>query len=201
MRKGSPFPYKIVSGGQSGAERAALDFALSKRLAFGGFCPLGRRAEDGRISASYGLRETDAVDYSASAWQNVKEADATVIFDPNPLRGGDNQIALVTASCKKAGKPYAVLTHSDALTVDVTQFQAFLRLYQPGVLYVTGLRESFFAGLYQHTKAVLDLVYQHATLLENPTTAAVAARKNVHSMYPWSTPPFPSGPEQKNRVA
>jgi hypothetical protein len=69
---------KIVSGGQTGADRAALDWALSHQLPCGGWCPKGRKAEDGPIEAKYPLKESPSASYLQRTEWNVRDSDATV---------------------------------------------------------------------------------------------------------------------------
>ena len=71
---------KIVSGGQTGVDRAALDFAIRHGFEHGGWCPQGRRAEDGVIPPVYRLQETGAADYDERTEKNVVDADATLII-------------------------------------------------------------------------------------------------------------------------
>ena len=71
---------KIVSGGQTGADRAALDFAITHGMPHGGWCPRGRDAEDGPIDPRYQLKETPGADYAERTELNVRDSDATVIF-------------------------------------------------------------------------------------------------------------------------
>jgi Circularly permutated YpsA SLOG family len=78
----------VVSGGQTGVDRAALDAAKSLKIRIGGWCPKGRRAEDGRIPDSYPLRETDSENYAARTQLNVRDSDATLILTRGPLTGG-----------------------------------------------------------------------------------------------------------------
>jgi hypothetical protein len=71
---------RIVFGGQSGAERAALDWALSHNLACGGWCPKGRKAGDGPINAKYPLKESSSASYLQRTEWNVRDSDATILF-------------------------------------------------------------------------------------------------------------------------
>lgn len=71
---------KIVSGGQTGADRAALDFAIRHGTAHGGWCPKGRLAEDGAIPGRYCLRETSTAIYAERTERNVRDSDGTVIL-------------------------------------------------------------------------------------------------------------------------
>jgi hypothetical protein len=83
---------KIVSGGQTGADRAALDFAIENRISHGGWCPKGRLAEDGVIPAKYHLTETPSPDSAQRTEWNVRDSDGTVIFSIRAeLKGGSTQ--------------------------------------------------------------------------------------------------------------
>src|SRR6266566_869174 len=85
---------KIISGGQSGADRAALDFALAHDIPHGGWCPRGRRTEDGALEERYELRETPDAEYSQRTDWNVRDSDGTVIFSIAPeLTGGSKLTA------------------------------------------------------------------------------------------------------------
>ena len=79
---------QIVSGGQTGVDRGALDAALECGVPCGGWCPKGRRAEDGFISDRYPLKETDSTDYRQRTEWNVRDSDGTLILHRGPLEGG-----------------------------------------------------------------------------------------------------------------
>src|SRR4030042_6079458 len=79
---------KILSGGQTGADRSALDVAIALGISHGGWCPRGRLAEDGRIPDRYQLRETDYREYAVRTEQNVVDSDATLILCSGVLSGG-----------------------------------------------------------------------------------------------------------------
>src|ERR1700757_5544377 len=86
-----PVP-KIVSGGQTGADRAASDWALAHNLSCGGWCPTGRKAEDGPIDQKYPLKETPSASYIQRTEWNVRGSDVTVLFSVNPvLTGGSSR--------------------------------------------------------------------------------------------------------------
>jgi hypothetical protein len=99
---------RIVSGGQTGVDRAALEFALSRGWPHGGWCPHGRRTEAGPLEARYQLRETPSADYRQRTEWNVRDSDGTVIFSLAPqLTGG----SAATAECAcHLGKPWLHLT-------------------------------------------------------------------------------------------
>src|SRR5437870_5407187 len=71
---------KIVSGGQTGADRAAFDWAIANNIPHGGWCPRGRLAEDGIIPDFYRMQETVSTEYVVRTERNVTESDGTVIF-------------------------------------------------------------------------------------------------------------------------
>ncbi len=85
---------KIVSGGQTGADRAALDWAMSRGVPHGGWCPKGRRAEDGPIPARYCLQETEAANYLVRTEQNIVDSDGTVIFTLKAVLSGGSKRTL-----------------------------------------------------------------------------------------------------------
>ena len=94
---------KIVSGGQTGADRAALDWAISRGVLHGGWCPKDRRAEDGAIPLHYELQETDSANYLVRTEQNVIDSDGTVVFSIKPLLSGGSKKTAEFA--RKHGKP------------------------------------------------------------------------------------------------
>eukprot|EP01068_Selenidium_serpulae_P002279 Selendium_serpulae@DN2357_c0_g1_i1.p1 len=83
-----PRPAKIVSGGQTGVDRGALDAAIALGIPHGGWCPLGRIAEDGAIPATYTLTEADTADYDFRTEKNVIDSTATLIIYVDSLTGG-----------------------------------------------------------------------------------------------------------------
>ncbi len=84
---------KIISGGQTGADRGGLDAAIHCGLPHGGYCPKGRKAEDGVIPAQYHLKEMLTEQYVPRTQANVIDSDATVIFTYGPLKGGSLKTA------------------------------------------------------------------------------------------------------------
>jgi predicted Rossmann-fold nucleotide-binding protein len=89
-----PLLEKLVSGGQTGADRAALDLAIRHGFPHGGWCPKGRKAEDGIIPAQYQLHETPSASYLQRTERNVRDSNGTVIFTiACELSGGSKRTA------------------------------------------------------------------------------------------------------------
>jgi hypothetical protein len=139
-------PIRIISGGQTGADRAALDAALSAGIECGGWCPEGRLAEDGQIAALYPLVELVGGGYRQRTFKNIEDSDGTAIFYFDRPRGGTE---LTLAKCIKLSKPYKLI---DASTVAAKQAGEILRIFvaNAGVrtLNVAGPRESSAPGTY-----------------------------------------------------
>ena len=93
---------RLVSGGQTGADRAALDVALELGIDHGGWVPKGRAAEDGPLPDRYGVRETPSDDPAERTERNVADSDATLLISRGPLAGGS---ALTRAFAAELGKP------------------------------------------------------------------------------------------------
>jgi len=144
----------IVSGGQTGADRAAFDFALENKIEIGGFVPKGRRAEDGKISASYpNLTETAKRDYTERTELNVKNSDATLIVSHDRLSGGS---LLTKKFARKYQKPFL---HIDFLEAGVEESARKTRQWLASIkcerLNIAGSRASTDAEIYDKTKRFL----------------------------------------------
>jgi hypothetical protein len=98
----------FCSGGRTGADRAALDFAIEFGLPHGGWCPRGRKAEDGPIEERYQLTETPSLRYSQRTEWNVRDSDATIVFSIAPQVSGGS--ALTIAIAQRLGKPWLHLS-------------------------------------------------------------------------------------------
>lgn len=149
----SPAP-EIWSGGQTGVDRAALDFALARGLPHGGWCPRGRRAEDGAIPARYRLRETATAAYEERTRHNVRDTDATVIFAPNRVLTGGTRLTRQFA--RELGRPVMVLTARGAVERAAARLRAFLRRHRVRRLNVAGPRLSEAPGLPGYVRAVFE---------------------------------------------
>jgi Circularly permutated YpsA SLOG family len=107
----------IISGGQTGADRAAIDFAIEHNIRHGGWCPRGRLAEDGRIAEWYSLRETPSRSYAERTEWNVRDSDATVVFSITAEPRGGTRLTLAFA--ERLGKPVLHLSR-DQLAQEVS---------------------------------------------------------------------------------
>jgi len=143
----------IISGGQAGADRAALDVALALGLPCGGWCPKGRAAEDGPIEARYPLRETASADPAQRTRLNVRDADGTLILAPGELRGGT---ALTRRIALELGRPHLVIDPARTSTEDAcAEIRRWIDEHDIAVLNVAGPRESESPGIYQQVGALL----------------------------------------------
>jgi len=79
---------KIISGGQTGADRTALDVAIKFNIPHGGWIPKGRKTEDGPLSDKYQLQEMSTGSYPKRTEQNVIDSDGTLIISHGSLKGG-----------------------------------------------------------------------------------------------------------------
>lgn len=148
---------KIISGGQTGADRAGLDFAIEVGLAHGGYVPKARKAEDGRIDEKYRLVELSSSSYPERTKRNVRESDGTVILSLNEKLSGGS--ALTLSYAQHARKPVLHLHNSDPsrdpLPRQVRQLKEFLESKAIQVLNVAGPRESNEPGVYRFTLEIL----------------------------------------------
>lgn len=146
---------KIISGGQTGADRAALDWAIKRGIPHGGWCPRGRRAEDGTIDQRYRLVETPSDDYSQRTEWNVRDSDATAVFSiQKELRGGS---LLTVELAAQYNKPVIHLRQQDEQANHAQELRSFIEKFRISVLNVAGPRASEEPGVYQFVSSVLDL--------------------------------------------
>jgi hypothetical protein len=133
---------KIISGGQTGVDRAALDVALEIGIPCGGWCPKGRRAEDGGIPARYPLVETDSTSYPVRTEMNVRDSDGTLIL----TRGRpDRGTALTIGLARRFKKPFRVVDFEGE--ADPGHVAAWIAENSIKVLNVAGPRESSSKGI------------------------------------------------------
>ena len=149
---------KIVSGGQTGADRSALDWALANGLSCGGWCPLGRWAEDGVIDARYPLRETPEPSPAQRTEWNVRDSDGTLIVSlAKRLVGGTR---LTEDLAKRLAKPHLVLAkESGVLSAQAVALRQFIASNKITVLNIAGPRASGEPGIAAHVTSLLDAAF------------------------------------------
>jgi len=135
-------PARIVSGGQTGVDRGALDAAIALGIPHGGWCPLGRLAEDGTIPARYLLTETDSPEYHVRTEKNVLESDATLILYRGELKGGTK---LTRHLAERHAKPCLALDLDHP--IDLDEIRRWLLQAEVATLNVAGPRESQSPGI------------------------------------------------------
>ncbi|MBL6706809.1 MAG: putative molybdenum carrier protein [Planctomycetaceae bacterium] len=135
---------RLISGGQTGVDRAALAVALELGIPCGGWCPRGRRAEDGRIPNRFPLKECTSKNYAVRTRMNVEDSDGTLILSRGKLSGGT---ALTESIARQLGKPWLVIdlvAEFDALPVEDWIAENRIR-----ILNVAGPRESQQVGIFE----------------------------------------------------
>ncbi|MFW6085270.1 MAG: putative molybdenum carrier protein [Gemmatimonadota bacterium] len=139
-------PKRIVSGGQTGVDRAALDVALELGVSCGGWVPKGRIDERGRIPERYpGLRETATADWSERTEANVRDSEGTLIISRGALTGGSKYTREVA---KRLGRPCLHLDLARSRTAALDVARDWIARNEISVLNVAGPRASKDPGLY-----------------------------------------------------
>jgi hypothetical protein len=145
---------RVIAGGQTGVDRAALDAARVSGVAIGGWCPAGRRAEDGPLDPAYPLTETPEAGYEQRTAWNVRDADATLVLTWGPLEGGT---ALTVRFLEGEDRPYLLVALDEA--PDPERVRAWLRAERVAVLNVAGPRSSKAPAVYAAARAFLERVF------------------------------------------
>ena len=158
---------KIVSGGQTGADRGGLDAAIYCDVPHGGWCPKGRKALDGRIPAKYALAEMSTSNYLARTEANVVDSDATVVFTEKMATGGSlrtlkfclkhgkpwHQVSLATTRHEQVVQDIVAWLKGDPTWNDYEDYEAC----PPAecILNVAGSRESKYPGIQEAVEAIM----------------------------------------------
>lgn len=144
---------KIISGCQTGADRAALDVAIERRLPHGGWCPKGRKAEDGPIEAKYDLTETPNANYLQRTEWNVRDTDGTIVFTiTKEITGGSMR---TVEFARKHNKPCLHVSLADSKPSE-SKVTEFIKQHGIKLLNIAGPRESKEPGINEWVKMVLD---------------------------------------------
>jgi len=145
---------RIISGGQTGADRAGLDAAITKGLDYGGAVPKGRITEDGPLSSTYSrMTELTTSSYPVRTEKNVKDADATLIFTMGEIGKGT---ALTIRIAQKNKNPFLHINLKEKTKEEAVEYiKNWISSIQPKILNIAGSRESGAPGIY---KAVYDVL-------------------------------------------
>ncbi len=144
---------KVISGGQTGADRAALDWAIAHGVSHGGWCPQGRLAEDGVLNNQYQLVEIEHGSYRQRTKRNVQDSDGTLILNMGDLDGG----TLATFKfAKQLNKPIHVVQVDDVVEGETAAVMRWLQTNKIVTLNVAGPRESKRPNVYALTLAFMD---------------------------------------------
>ena len=136
---------RIVSGGQTGVDRGALSAALAAGMDAGGWCPKGRRAEDGTIPDDYPVQEMESADYAVRTKANVRDSDATLVLTHNPELSGGTKLTRTFAVELK--KPHLWADPSGDLAAGARRVADWVESEDVSVLNVAGPRESGEPGI------------------------------------------------------
>jgi hypothetical protein len=149
---------KIISGGQTGVDRAALNVALEHGIDAGGWCPTGRLDEFGRIPDRYPVEELEDGGFIERTLQNVEDSDGTVIIYPGKLSGGTEQ---TLHFCVEQRRPHELIDASNVSAEKAAQLIAdFVRENKINILNVAGPRASEWPEGYDYAFRTLDIFFQ-----------------------------------------
>jgi len=149
----------IISGGQAGAQRAALDFAIGQRYTHGGWVTQGRKAEDGLVPLKYQLTELADADVLQCTYRNLADSDGTLIIN---LAEWDDEVQEVKANAQRLSKPYFVAQLTGKAATEMVEVAVavltWLQKHSVKTLHVTGPSESKRPGIYQLSKELLQAI-------------------------------------------
>jgi len=152
---------KIISGGQTGADRAALDVAMKFGIPHGGWVPKGRKTEKGPLPEIYQLQEMPTGNYPARTEKNVQDSDGTLIVARGKITGGTDLTRQMTLKHKKQllGIDLNLISHYDAASLAAS----WIKLQRVQILNVAGPRASEDTQIYSDVVIILEKVVQILT--------------------------------------
>jgi hypothetical protein len=150
---------KIISGGQTGADRAALDAAMRQGIAHGGWIPKGRRAEDGPLTSAYRLREIPSENYAERTEKNVMDSDGTLIVSHGAPTGGTEYTRKMVLKHRKQMLHIDLNLHAD-LKAAASLVGDWLAIHHIETLNVAGPRASKDPHIYALTLALITHLLQ-----------------------------------------
>lgn len=171
-------PSKIISGGQTGADRAGLDFAIAAGISHGGWCPRGRRSQDGVVPTHYNLQETETSGYEQRTKFNIRDADATIIFNLTPAMSPGS--GLTVSQCRSQEKPFLLIRPpmgGDFSRRSAEAVAQFLVEHQPATLNIAGNREESVRGIHQLVVNVLKQAWELVPLIASSEHASKTAKE------------------------
>jgi hypothetical protein len=146
---------KIISGGQTGVDRAALDVALKHGIDCGGWCPAGRLDEFGKIPERYPLREMEQGSFAERTLQNVKDSDGTVVIYFGDPRGGTQ---FTIECCEQLNRPHIIVNAAKiSATEAATAIGDFVGEHKIDILNVAGPRQSEWADGFEYASRALEI--------------------------------------------
>jgi hypothetical protein len=147
---------KIISGGQTGADQAALDVAIKLNIPHGGWIPKGRKTEDGILPEKYHLQEMPTSSYPKRTEKNILDSDGTLIFSRGKLTGGS---ALTRKLAKQHNLPWLQIDLDKAGVIEtVLQITVWIEKNNIQILNVAGPRESKGPGIHDDVVNILEAV-------------------------------------------
>ena len=149
---------KIISGGQTGVDRAALDVALKHGIECGGWCPAGRLDEFGKIPDHYPVQELPGGSFTERTLQNVKDSDGTVVIYPGELRGGTEQ---TVRFCVELNQPHELIDASNISADGAARLIGdFVTENKIGILNVAGPRQTEWLEGYDYAFRALNAFFK-----------------------------------------
>ena len=146
---------KIISGGQTGVDRAALDVAIELGFEYGGFCPKGRLAEDGVILNKYNLTELSSSQYLMRTFENVQASDGTLIIHQGTVLGG---MLKTKDYCKMINKSFFEVNLLEDLEIIPLNFDTWIKENHIIIINIAGPRESAVPVYYRTYALLMDLL-------------------------------------------